>query len=223
MTTIYFARHGTTDYNRAERFQGATNIPLNDLGLLQADCLGKRFRDIHLDAVYSSPLIRAQQTAQGICKYHPELSPICAPGLRELNGGIFEGQSIPNLTAAYPDQMKAFRHNPAQFAPPGGETAYQVYVRTHAAVHELIANNPDKTIVAVSHGFALLTYLGTLTRPFEELKPVIFGNAAVACVQYDTPEQFHIVFMDDQSHLPPETRWNSRLWPKENHPPNSAR
>lgn len=223
MTTIYFARHGTTDYNRAERFQGTTDIPLNDLGLFQADCLGKRFHPIHLDAVYSSPLIRAQQTAQGICKYHPELSPICVPDLCELNGGIFEGQPIPNLIASYPDLMESFRHKPAQFAAPGGETAYQVYTRIRAAVHQLIASHPNQTIVVVSHGFALLTYLGTLTRPFEELEPLIFGNAAVACVEYHTPEQFHIVFMDDQSHLPPESRWNSRLWPKGNHSPDAVR
>lgn len=216
MTTVYFVRHGTTDYNRNERFQGSVDIPLNELGRAQAGYLAERFRDIPLDAVYCSPLIRARETAAGVCKYHPALTPILDAELCEINGGIFEGQPVRELTARYPEAMHAFRHVPASFAPPEGETARQVHDRVCAAVCRVLDANPGKTVAVVSHGFALLTYLGALERPFEQLTPLIFGNAAVACIEYDDPLRFRIRLMDDQSHLPPEARWNSRLWPKKN-------
>ena len=66
MTTVYFIRHGTTENNIAGRFQGRSDIPLGEKGRKQAACLGERFAHIPLDAVYTSPLRRAYQTAEGV-------------------------------------------------------------------------------------------------------------------------------------------------------------
>lgn len=214
MTTVYFVRHGATEFNRTERFQGATDVPLDDFGQAQAGYLGERFRDVPLNAVYASPLIRARQTAQGVCKFHPELTPIADSGLCEIHCGVLEGRFVSELRAEYPDVMDIFQHRPAAFAPPGGETAYQVHIRMGAAIRRIVESNPGKTLAVVSHGFALLTYLGALDRPFDELRPMLFGNAAVACVEYDDFDHFRVRFVDDQSHLPPEARFHSKLFPK---------
>lgn len=216
MTTVYFVRHGTTEFNRTERFQGAVDIPLDAFGQTQAAYLGERFRDVPLDIVYSSPLTRAQQTAQGVCKFHPALSPVLVDGLCEVHCGVLESRPVTELYETYPEVMRIFKTEPAHFAPPEGETAREVHERMRAAVRGIVEANPDKTVAVVSHGFALLTYLGTLTRPFEELQPMLFGNAAVACVEYEDFDHFRVRFMDDQSHLPPEARFNSKLFPKKN-------
>ena len=216
MTTVYFVRHGTTEFNRTERFQGAVDIPLDEFGQTQAGYLGERFRDVPLDAVYSSPLIRAQQTAQGVCRFHPELTPVLDDGLCEIHCGALEGRFVPELRAECPEIMDTFQHRPAEFAPPGGETAFEVHTRMRAAVRRIVESNPGKTLAIVSHGFALQSYLGVLDRPFDRLQPMLFGNAAIACVEYDDFDHFRVRFTDDQSHLPPEARFNSKLFPKKN-------
>lgn len=116
MTTVYFIRHGTTENNIAGRFQGRSDIPLGEKGRKQAACLGERFAHIPLDAVYTSPLRRAYQTAEGVCAHLP-VQPICCDGLREIDGGALEGRTNDENIRDYPDVMRNFREHPAKFNP----------------------------------------------------------------------------------------------------------
>ncbi len=113
MTTVYFIRHGTTENNIAGRFQGRSDIPLGEKGRKQAACLGERFAHIPLDAVYTSPLRRAYQTAEGVCAHLP-VQPICCDGLREIDGGALEGRTNDENIRDYPDVMRNFREHPAK-------------------------------------------------------------------------------------------------------------
>lgn len=213
-TTVYFIRHGTTESNIGGRFQGKSDIPLGETGRKQAACLGERFATVPLDAVYTSPLKRARQTAEGVCAHLP-LQPILCEGLREIDGGVLEGRTNEENMRDYPEIMKAFRHHPSAFAPPQGENARQVHARVMEAVRHIVCDNPGKQVAIVSHGFALLCSVGCLGIPFEQLQPNILANASVTCVTFEPDGRHEIVFANDQSHLPEEYRFYSPFW-KEN-------
>ena len=207
-TTVYFIRHGTTENNVGGRFQGKTDIPLGEMGLRQAACLGERFRDVPVDAVYSSPLTRARQTAEGVCAFLP-VHPVLCPELREIDGGLLEGHTNEENRRTFPEAMENFRNHPARFCPPEGESARQVHARMTAEVGRLVRGNAGKRIVLVSHGFALQVYLACLDTPFDRMEPNIVGNASVTCIVFDEEGGFETVFFDDQSHLPEELRIHS--------------
>ena len=207
-TTVYFIRHGTTDNNVGGRFQGSSDIPLGQVGLKQAEYLGERFRTVPLDAVYSSPLTRAKQTAQGVCKYL-SLEPIVCNDLREIDGGKLEGRTIEENKQLYPEIMRMFRDDPAKFNPPDGESTAKVHERMVRAVNHLIDENRGKCIAIVSHGFALQTYLACLDTPFEKMEPNIVGNASVTCLVFDEKNNFHTECYNDQSHLPEDIQFHS--------------
>lgn len=210
-TTVYFIRHGTTANNIGGRFQGKSDIPLGETGLKQAQCLGERFANVPLDAVYSSPLTRARQTAEGVCSQLP-LEPILCDGLREIDGGVLEGRTNAENIRDYPEVMYAFRHDPSKFAPPEGESARQVHERVTAALRDIIRQNRGKRIAVVSHGFALLCSVGCLDVPFDRLEPAILSNASVSCVEFEEDGSNHIVFYNDCSHLPEELHFRSPFW-----------
>ena len=90
MTTLLLARHGETDWNRARRWQGHAVRPLTDRGRAQAAALSDRLADIALDAVYSSDLRRARETAEAVALPHG-LDVIVLPELREVDVGSWEG------------------------------------------------------------------------------------------------------------------------------------
>ena len=213
MTTVYFIRHGTTDNNVKGVFQGSTNAVLGERGLAQAAALGERFASVPLAAVYSSPLERAMQTARGVCAQLP-IEPIPVDGLREIDGGVLEGRTNEVNTSEYPAIMHALRNDPTRFNPPEGEPARQVHERVTAAVRELVAQNPDREIAVVSHGFALLCYLGCLDTPFEEMEFDIVSNCSVTCVDYFPDGTHRLRYRNDVSHIPPELQFRSKFWEK---------
>ncbi len=216
MTTVYFVRHGTTTSNEAGRFQGITNNPLGEVGLRQADALAERFRGSGVEAVYCSPLLRARQTAEGICRYL-DCEPISVDGLREVNGGVLENHTNAENEARYPGSMTTLRTDPTHFAPPEGETGREVWERVHAAVTKLVEKHPNGSIAIVSHGFALMTYLGTVDRPFEQMKPRMVSNASVTTIVFSSPEKPELVDYNNTDHLPEGVRFRSKFW-KEDRP-----
>lgn len=214
MTTVYFIRHGTTDNNVNGVFQGSTNAVLGERGLAQAASLGARFASVPLAAVYSSPLERAMQTARGVCSQLP-LEPIPVADLREIDGGLLEGRTNERNTSEYPVIMHALRNDPTNFNPPDGETARHVHERVTAAVRRLVAENPGREIAVVSHGFALLCYLGCLDVPFEEMESDIVSNCSVTCVDYLPDGTHRLRYRNDVSHIPQELQFRSKFWEKQ--------
>lgn len=201
MTTVYLIRHGVTDSNMNQRIQGSTDISLNDQGLAQADLLVQRFRDVPLDGIYSSPLTRARQTAKAIC-LAKNLSVTLVEGLVELNCGLFEGKTYAENQELFPEQMNYFKNDFAKFAPPGGESALQVYWRMIAAMQAIVAGNEGKTLAVVSHGLAMQTYMGFLLGvPADALVCYPIENTSVTTIHYEDTIQGRILSFNDVSHL----------------------
>src|SRR5580692_578071 len=123
-TQVLFIRHGETDWNRIKRIQGHIDIPLATTGLDQAQRLARRLageagQGGRLDAIYSSDLQRAQQTAQPIADALG-LSLNLREGLRERSYGAFQGYDRDEIAERYPDEYDHWQTRDASFAPPEG-------------------------------------------------------------------------------------------------------
>lgn len=156
MTEFLLIRHGETDWNRALRFQGHIDVPLNDIGLTQAQRLGQ-----HLDAgdwaqalhLHSSDLTRAMQTAQGLA--NPQRTLQAQSGLREQGFGIFEGKSVTELQQDMPELWQQWRRFEADFELPGGESTRRFHARTMQALTDLAESHRGERLLIVTHGGVL--------------------------------------------------------------------
>lgn len=183
-------------------FQGISDIPLNDLGLKQAACLGTRFDTIPLDRIYSSPLKRAVQTAEGL-RGQKDLPIALEPDLIEVNGGLLEGRTIVENNIDFPGVMDSFKSDLPNFQAPEGESTRQVYDRVTAILQDLMAKNSGKTIACVSHGFAIQTFLCYAKGiPFKDMPQNIMRNTAVSKFILDDTNTLHIKYINNNRHLP---------------------
>jgi broad specificity phosphatase PhoE len=143
VTTLLLVRHGETDWNRQLRIQGSSDTELNETGREQARRLARELDGTRLDAVWSSDLRRARETAAIVAEPRG-LEVRLDPGLRERSFGSWEG-----LTRAEIDERFA---DPAHH---DGETDDQVRARVLASIGRIAASHPGEEVLVVSHGGAL--------------------------------------------------------------------
>lgn len=140
-------RHGVTDWNRQGRFQGLTDIPLNDEGIAQAQAAARRLRDVRLDYVVSSPLIRAVKTAEIIAAASGKPVAIDAD-LIECDFGSFEGRPISEVMDEHGiTAMEAL----ATILPEDGEPWPSISVRSLHCVGQWLDRHPQAAILFVCH------------------------------------------------------------------------
>ena len=153
-TTLWLVRHGQTDWNVEARYQGQTDVPLNSVGVQQAQALAVDLSGQHFDAVFSSPLQRARLTAEIIAAEH--FLPVqLDERLREIHQGLWEGEIYHNLVVRFPDEMRKRRENPYQFRPPKGESAAEVAARVAQAADDIARLYPGGSVLVVSHALTL--------------------------------------------------------------------
>ena len=151
MTTILLARHGETDWNREGRWQGWADPPLNEQGRSQARELAEQLRSTPFDAVYSSDLARAYETAVIVAAPHG-MPVIGDAGLREIDVGSWSGLTRAELQARFPDGDR-----------PDGETRDQHRERVHAAVERIARANLGRRILIVTHGGTMRALRGQVS------------------------------------------------------------
>lgn len=150
MTSLYLIRHGQTDWNIEGRYQGQADPPLNQRGIKQANELWEELKDENLDLVYTSPLLRAKQTAV-ILTDRLSIPLKEDPRLMEIHQGNWQTKLRSEIQASYPDVFKAWETNPWEVTPPGGENLSQVQDRVKASVDDITKHNPDKKVGVVTH------------------------------------------------------------------------
>jgi glucosyl-3-phosphoglycerate phosphatase len=155
-------RHGQTQWNVDGRFQGQRDIPLDAAGEQQAERAARLLAALRPDAIYSSDLARATETAAPLARL-TGLKVIPDKDLRERYGGVWEGLTDAEIRARYPEEH-------AQWMPPGGETSAVVAARAGAALERVAdALPPGGLAVVVSHGAALRMAAASLLGFPEEL------------------------------------------------------
>jgi uncharacterized phosphatase len=149
-TTILYVRHGETDWNLARRVQGHTDRPLNDTGRAQAEALAAELAVEAIDAVYSSDLSRAHETARIVAAGHG-LDVTVVPDLRERDFGTWEGLTDDEILARFPD---------ARGRPWGdAETPDEMARRVLDALRRIADGHPGQTVLVVGHGGPLRALL----------------------------------------------------------------
>ena len=172
--TLYLARHGETEWNRIGRWQGATDIPLSDVGRAQARLLADRLRDRRIARVHASQLSRALETAQIIAARLGAPAPTADPRLRERGYGAFEGLTREECAERFPGVWEQYLAD-RRAVPPGAEPHAQVTERITAAMTEIATlaegQSESEAILVVSHGGAIRSFLhaaiGVVPPPLE--------------------------------------------------------
>jgi alpha-ribazole phosphatase len=179
MTRLVLVRHGETDWNVEGRYQGQSDVPLNANGLAQAEALAGQLGGERFEAIYTSDLARAAQTAEALAArtgapIHPD------PRLREIDQGEWEGLLLAEIEARYAEAFQRRRLDPLTAQPPGGESVGQVRERVLEVIREISRIHPDGSVAVVSHGLAIAlvkVYLAHL--PLESVWDHIPPNASV--------------------------------------------
>ena len=202
---ILLVRHGETSWNLEGRFQGRSDVPLNEKGKEQANALALALKGESLTAIYCSPLARARETACLIKAFHPSVPLYEEEGLVEMDLGEFEGIEGPRWAALYAEFRDAWRENPGSVRMPGGESLKEVQARALSAL-ERIANAypPETTLLLCSHNFVILTILcHALEIPLDRFRELRQGTAALN-VLYKRGGRLRAEVVNDRSHLPRE-------------------
>jgi probable phosphoglycerate mutase len=154
MTDLILIRHGETDWNRALRFQGQTDVPLNAVGLAQAERIAVRLGAEAVDRIVSSDLDRAMRTALPAAALLG--LPVAAePGLREQCFGYAEGRTGAEIRADRPEAWGQWVAFHADGAFPGGESTRQFHARTVDTVRRLAAAHAGENLLLFTHGGVL--------------------------------------------------------------------
>jgi broad specificity phosphatase PhoE len=149
VTTLYLARHGESDWNAQNRFQGHTDRPLTDLGRRQAERLAEEVAALRLAAIYTSPLQRCTETAE-IVSRHVGLEPVVAGALCEVDVGSWAGLTRAEVERRFPDGFRSWISGGNGWR--DGETYEEMAERVLAAVRSIAAAHPGEEVLAISHG-----------------------------------------------------------------------
>jgi broad specificity phosphatase PhoE len=182
VTTILLARHGESDWNAANRFQGHSDRPLTDLGRRQAEALAELVAQENVDAIYSSPLIRALETAR-IVAARTGLPVVEEGDLREVDTGAWSGLSREEVQRRFPEGFERWVSGGAGWE--DGETYEEMAARTLRAVNRIAEAHPGGRILVVSHGGPIRAIQaaanGMGIHEYRRLKPVE-PNAGLSAV-----------------------------------------
>jgi probable phosphoglycerate mutase len=200
-TNIWLVRHGETEWNIAGRFQGCKDIPLTEVGLNQAKALKCRFNN-SFDAIYTSPLTRAIQTAK-IISENSTIKPIIENEIREINFGEWEGLTINEIAKNYPEQFKVWKTDQEEGSLIGGDLSIKcASIRARNAILKIANNNANKNIIIVAHGGIIKAGLiGLFDWDMTMYHKILLGNTSISKIILDSTLNTRLVTLNDTNHL----------------------
>lgn len=183
VTEILLIRHGETPWNAVKRLQGHLDVALNAEGIRQAAALARALEGEALDAVYSSDLQRARQTAQAIAGPRG-MEVRLDRGLRERCYGIFEGMLYSDIGSRYPEAYAAWKARDIDARMPAGvhvaETMREFSQRTVQTILRIAAEGAQRRIAVVCHGGVLeCAYRAALGMDFAQARDFDIFNASI--------------------------------------------
>lgn len=150
---LLLLRHAETDWNRERRYQGWQDIPLCEAGRIQAEAAARLLSVTRLAAVWSSPQRRARDTAAAIASPHG-LEVHTDEAFKEMGFGLWEGLTVDEVRARFPDASRAWAETPHLASWSGAESLAQVRARVLAGLDELRVTFPGQTVCLVAHGIS---------------------------------------------------------------------
>jgi broad specificity phosphatase PhoE len=201
-TRILLVRHGETEWNRTWRFQGRSDLPLNETGTKQARALAETLKDELIQAIYTSPLARALETAQIIGAFHKNTPLFQEEDLIEMNLGDFDGMDARQWAKQHPDFRKTWMETPSRVQMPNGESLPAVQARGVDALKRISGTQPrGSTLLVCSHNFVILTILCYgMQMPLDRFREVKQETAALSVLHVDG-DRLSVEVVNDRSHL----------------------
>lgn len=216
MTRILLIRHAQAEGNLYRRIQGRYDSLITRLGKKQIELLRERLLTEQIDAVYSSDLRRAMETAAAAAEPRGlEIHPV--PGLREIALGVWEDKCWGEVEDDDPEQIYFYNASPDRWSIPGGEPFAAVQERIAASLRAIAAENDGKTVAVVCHGGAIRAFLAyAMGIPANEIKRVFHcDNTGITLLEV-TDGEFRVVYANDNDHLPDEfSTFKRETWWKE--------
>jgi broad specificity phosphatase PhoE len=201
MSLFYFLRHGATTWNVEGRICGSTDVPLSELGRRQAELLARRLQPVPVEALYTSPLRRALDTALLIGGLVAR-SPLVDARLAELNYGEWEGTTFAEIERAAPGLYHAWEENPADLAPPGGETGVHLVERAAPFLAEVARRHACGNVVVVCHKTVCrLLACHIMGAPLAEYRRRIPMDNAALNIFEAQDGRWRVLTLNDTAHL----------------------
>jgi len=199
---ILLVRHGTTAYNEIDRLQGRIDNPLSKKGRDEAERLAARLKDEPIDAIFSSPLSRALETAAIINRHHSRPLTV-VDEFSEIDLGDWEGQFYSRVREQFPDVHERWISDP-DFPVPGGESFSAVCARTRSGLEKALQNGHESILIAghASVNRAILANIMELTPA--QARVFRTGNAALSrllLMENDRRRWAMVDFWNNTSHL----------------------
>lgn len=185
MMRLILVRHGQTEWNAGGRYQGQSNVALSDIGRKQARFLAERFPVRQLDAIYTSDLDRAKETAECVGK-RLGLTVCPEKAFRELSFGDWEGLTYQEISSRWPEEAEKLFTAPDELVIPHGETFRDLQKRALDKIYSLYEKHIDQTVAVFAHGAINKTILaGLMHIPLHYLWSLRQDNTAVNILRLD--------------------------------------
>lgn len=199
-TQVIVVRHGETFWNLEGRRQGHLDSPLTPKGIDQAEALARRLIHENFNALYSSDLGRAYQTAEIIANATGH-GIVVDSRLRERNLGVFQGLKSDEIQESYPEEYRLHRTRGPDYVIPEGESARQMVERNMRCLEEIAQKHPGQRIAAVTHGGVLSgLFRHTFSIPLDAPRRFDFLNCSINVFTYG-PHSWMLQTWGDVSHL----------------------
>jgi 2,3-bisphosphoglycerate-dependent phosphoglycerate mutase len=194
---LYLVRHGESAFNAAGRIQGQLDPPLSELGQRQGQALAAALATLPIEAVYCSPLQRAMQTAAPLAA-ELKLELRTLDGLKELNAGIFQGKTWPEVHDEFPAEAARWTSQDPDFRIPQGESRRELMSRGRAAF-DTIRECGCRQVAVVAHGGILAAALKAMLEVPPQRNPFSFFNASISKLAWDG--QVKLLTLNQIEHL----------------------
>lgn len=200
-TTLIFVRHGFSVSNDQKYFTGNLDIPLTELGRLQAEKCAEYLKEFSVDYIYASDLSRAMDTAKPISEaFHMPVHP--DPALREIQAGEWEGVKFTDLDLRYPQSYRIWRTDIGNAVCDGGESVQLFSERILKSTGEIAKRHTGKTVVIVTHATPIRV-ISTVADglPIHRMAEIPWvSNASISIFEYEDGE-YTLVKKDITEHL----------------------
>jgi probable phosphoglycerate mutase len=199
-TRLCVVRHGETAWNAEHRVQGQLDVPLNAIGLAQAQAASRVLSQEKFDAIYSSDLSRARQTAQPTATLL-SMEVAVDPALRERHYGIFERLTYAEVKTRYPEDYARFEARDPEYAFRTGESLKDFSARSIAVIAKIAKEHEGKSILVFTHGGVLdKLYRFVTGLPLSAEREFGIPNAGLNRIEL-TPTGWQIRSWADVAHL----------------------
>ena len=201
MAQFYFIRHGETEWNAAGRLCGRTDVPLSEAGRRQARLLAARLKPVPFEAMYTSPLRRALETASILGQAIGRESTV-DNRLVELSYGSWEGRTYEESNLANPDIYASWQADPASAAPPEGESGEQLIQRIKPFLADMVQRHPFGNVMVVCHRTVCrLLACHIMGVPLAEYRKHIPMENAALNIFETRKGKWRVAVLNDTSHL----------------------